>query len=626
MTDHKDKEERLRRFVADILRPPPDISPADWATRYLVIPPPQTERPGLLSLSGCEFARDVIDDFGNDAINDSVSCFGSQVGKTTIVMAGVAYVVANDPATILWVMPGADLARSFSETRWIPVVKATEPLAVMVPTGNRRHSFKKMQQQIGGAQINFVGSNSPANLASRPARVLIMDEVDKFNSGGGSEADALNLAEQRSKKSNRAKRFKLSTPTLTSGMIWQEFLKGDQQRYFVPCPGCSRMVVLAWSKNYNVFPKTGDEAYCKWSPEAKRRDGSWDLELVEDSAHHECPHCQFRIGDQHKLQMIAGGKWRPTASAARGFVSRHLPSLYSISRENSIGRLAVKFLQAKSSLLGLQGFINGDLAEPYQSQDTLQERVELITSAADIQPDGQRIMTVDCQAKSPRFWFVVRSWSKTQTVALAAGNCDTWEELRELQLKHGVINDGVIIDSGFGARSDADVYRNCAHHTETLEGGLLAGWMPAKGFAGRKSWRFSGIVMPLHLAMIDPFVGTVDAGNYRMGLLEFGGDFFKDILERLRKGEAMPRWSASEEAASDTYWHHLDAEVKAAEYNRTRGGVTYQWRPRSRHWPNHLLDCEVMQLAAAAFFKFLDIDAHMQPARATEGDAEGTHG
>ena len=41
------------------------------------------------------------------------------------------------------------------------------------------------------------GANSPAGLASRPVRVLLADEVDRFPDSAGTEGDPVDLAAKR---------------------------------------------------------------------------------------------------------------------------------------------------------------------------------------------------------------------------------------------------------------------------------------------------------------------------------------------------------------------------------------------------------------------------------------------
>jgi phage terminase large subunit GpA-like protein len=78
-------------------------------------------------------------------------------------------------------------------------------------------------------------------------------------------------------------------------------------------------VVLAWSKEYTVLPKTGAEAYVVWDKEAKRGDGSWDLDRVERSARFRCPHCAGDILDAHKTWMNRNGIWKSNPEFSKRF-------------------------------------------------------------------------------------------------------------------------------------------------------------------------------------------------------------------------------------------------------------------------------------------------------------------
>jgi hypothetical protein len=172
----------------------------------------------------------------------------------------------------------------------------------------------------------------------------------------------------------------------------------------------------------------------------------------------------------------------------------------------------------------------------------------------------------------------------------------------------------VLVDSGFGARSDSDVYKNCVRFSEleALANGraLAIGWLPAKGMPSRKRWKDpeSGLLVPWYLSAVDPFSGTAAAGQVTLSLFEFSGDFFKDVLANLRAGRGGFKWTVPEAMATEDYWRQLDAEVKTAVFSRVTGRTTHQWLPRSKHWPNHLLDCETLQVAAASFFRFFNLE------------------
>ena len=604
----KDPIEELDQHSRDTIALPSDETPAEWCCANVEFD--EEEYRGPFATKRAEYLIEPINDFANKTITDEVLCWGSQSKKTGLLMGGIAWTMRNDPSQVFWVMPTKELARLFSRKRLQTMLKKSRGTHELIPTGNRRHDFSLLDMTIGSSGIILVGSNSPGSLSSTPSRLIILDEVDKFDEGGRGEADAVDLAEQRCKNATFPQRWKTSTPTLVSGLIWQHFLKGDQRRYFVPCPLCGKFIVLAWSKAYTVFQLTGNEAFVKWDKEARRANGTWDMDRVVRSARAECPHCAGHIRDGHKTKMLPAGEWRATAAASPAFRSRHLPSLYAAMPETNFGRLAVKFLEKKGSLLGLQGFINGDLAEPYQAQDTIGQRVEIVKARIETTAEWKPLLTVDYQEKSPHFWYVVRQWNAGKSQAIAAGSVNTWEELEAVQKAHKVPDVGTFIDSG---HASLEVYSRCALRSEFYPRQdalpLAIGWTPMRGTPARTTWKHpDGTVKPwggpgYTDAAMDPFSGTVRAGRCSMQRLEFASNLFKDLLVKLRRGQD---WSVSDTVATEEYWRHLNAEFKAMKNNK-RGYPEEEWRQRP-HWPNHMLDCELEQIVAAASFGMLKIE------------------
>jgi len=605
----------LRRAVVSLVEPPPKETKSEWCCRgNLVIPPPSSS-PGPFSLAGREYAREYIDDFGNPLVTDMALCWGSQTSKTTSTMAGLAASISTEALAAIWAMPNRDLAKSFSKTRWMPLVEASPGMRGLIPRGARRHDFASLEQRLGASLLNFVWSNSPAALSSRPAPLVILDEVDKFGQANKSEADALNLVEQRTKDFSNPKRIKTSTPTLSDGLIWQEFLKGDQRRYFMPCPSCEKHVIFAWSKSFTILKMTGAEAFVVWDKESKRQDGTWDLERLRRSARAECPHCGFHIRDGHKTKMIREGVWKATnANGRASFRSRHLPSLYAASPETSFGALAVKFIEARQSLMGLQGFINGELAEPWESQENATERLELISrpDAPAMEGKGAIMLSSDFQATGAKLPWVAREFVVGGHSRLVAfGFCETFLQLRAVQLHLKIEDDLVMIDSGHEATT---VYEECLRY------GKFApfvnsipewfGWHPCKGREATAFWkdpksggrRLFGVVST-----------PLPHNKFRLPMLEFNGPALKDVLERLRRRETLIRWELVEgideemlecgatiyRSVTAEYFKHLDSEVKIASYDHRTKRVKHEWRQRSKTWPNHLRDAELQMLAEA---------------------------
>lgn len=603
------QECELKEEAASVLRPPPSESVASWCERCFYIPSPQTQSPGFLKFLGREFCVEPVNLFGDPTVSDVVLCFGSQIGKTTVLMGGAAWCACNDACAVLWVMPSRDLALSFSETRWKPALWASPETEKRIPTGKERHSFKNLQQILkGGATYNFIGSNSPGNLASRPARRVILDEVDKFDDGGNGEADAVNLAEQRTKSFSYPQRWKTSTPTTIEGLIWQEYLKGDQRRYFMPCPHCEKHVVFAWSKEMTVLNLTGAEAFIEWDQDARRTDGTWDFPRVAQSAHAVCPHCAGQIRDaEHKTKMARLGEWRPTSPAPASFRSYHASSLYASTPQTSFGAMAVKFLQAKNSLMGLQGFINGDLAEPFENQDTRSERTEIILHGIELEtPVGDkpiRFLTGDFQFTSPHFYLVARDWTPKACRLVEAFTCNEWEEMRAHQLRLGVPDHRVAIDC---KHMGEEVYSNCSKwgvRTVTQGQSRHVGWLPMQGREKTAKWTDKHTGKKTIYGFEDC---PLSHKKFILRRLEFASQPALDILARLRSGKAQGfRWELTEDGATQEYFRHLDSKVRVPRAVGRTGRVTWEWEKRSERWPDHWLDCEIEQVVLSLYFRIL---------------------
>lgn len=593
--------------------PIPKTPPSEWCVANLRFD--EEDNRGPYSFAGSEYCIETVNDFANPDITDEILVWGSQTRKTGTLMGGAAWAAVNDPCGFLWVMPNRDLASLFTQNRWMPFLEASPGVCSLLPVGHaKRTHFKSLDQRVGASGFLWAGSNSVANLSSTPRRRVIQDEVDKFCEGGR-EANAADLADQRTKQQANPQRWKTSTPSIPEGLIWQEALKGDLRRFAIPCHSCGKRMLLAWSAQYVALPKTGLESYVVWDKEAKRN-GVWDEARVLQSTRVECCHCGFHNLDSYKTLQVREGVWMPTKAGPANIVSRHLSSLYSCAPQTTYGALAVKFLRSKNSLLGLQGFINGDLAEPYTGQDTLKQRTELITNRVEVTAEWRKLLTVDCQEKSPRHWYVVRQWADHATEGIEAGPCDSFDDIAEIQKKHDIADACVAVDSGWGAVSDADVYQACAARStiDQLEenGKAIAvaiGWVPSKGFTNNKRWRDAETkaMLPYNLARVDPFTGTAHAGLVTQSLFEFSGDFFKDIITSMRAGKGPVKWSVLADVATDEYWRHMDGEVKKAVFNARTGHTTHIWTVRSKHWPNHLFDCEVLQVAFAVFHKLFTL-------------------
>ncbi len=600
----------LLRWLADR----PSVRPSEWARRNIVMPPSEQRGVGPLTWTGREFAIEPLDSIADPMISDVALCFGSQVGKTVIVMCGVAYIIANDPRGILWALPDITLARNFSKRRWMPLVEASKELKRHVPTGKKRHDWAALSQVLNGTEIDFIGSNSRSGMSSRPKAIVLLDEMDKFTieTAAGREAGAVELIEQRVKDQPSPKRIKTSTPSVVDGPGWVEFLKGDQRRYLVPCPHCAGSIFLAFIKGQSLLKSDPRDAHVTWDQDAKREDGSWDYDRVVRSAHWDCPHCRQPIMDHHKTGMVRGGAWVPTAEAPKTFRSYHLPSLYASSPGTVLGLLVQQYLTLQRSNEGTRGFINGALAEPYESQSDSDLRTEVVVTA----PEGSiasrvvTLLTVDVQRSQPMLYWVAREWDADATGnsrRVGVGTCDSWAELDAVQKRHGVLDHHVMIDSGDGSKTE-EIYTQCVQRGKILQArgsrSMHRGWIAAKGDRRGKRWKHekTGELRPFTLSK-QSFGGA----QFDFYLLLFAGPDFLDMLAHLRRphGTASVIWEVKADPDRDEiYWRHMDAKHRVKSGFNPRTGRSFsEWELRSPNRPDHWLDCEIEQLVLASLLK-----------------------
>ena len=566
----------LRKFCVDTLAPADDLPVWQWLEKNCYV---RGDHEGAYSTTLTPYAREPLDCFKEKGIEDLALCFAAQTAKTTIVMGGVSWLLVNSPSDSLWVMPDKELGGSFSRNRWIPWVDDCGPLRALKP--RNRNFFTTREQKFARATVFWVGSNSPGQLASRPCGNVIMDETDKFGLRNDREAGALKNAEERTKTFNFPKRIKTSTPTVYYGEIWQEFLKGDQRYFWVPCPHCKAMIKLMW-KQVRWWEKDESES---------KTDNEWDMGKVAANAHYVCQECSGKILDAHKPGMLLAGEWRPSREAAEASRrSYHLSALYAPWKQTRFGSLAVKWLQSKTTVDGRQNFINSTLAEPFDGENAYDD-TEVVTSpylVAEIQRDRVPLMTVDVQR--PGFWAVVRTWAKSgESWLLYAGFLETVEQLDALQAKYAVQPNHVMID--------------VADQTN-----LVCKWMVDRDWRGAwgsdkkgfvhslgNGYRVQKLVSPVQWR--DPHLGTVYASeqNPRARYVFWANDPIKDILAVVRHAEPR-RWHVHGDIPQE-YTRHLNAEMKIMRQNPRTGRYTVVWKQIRK--ANHLLDCEAMQVVDA---------------------------
>ncbi len=529
-----------------------------WAEANLKLSERITNKPGSYLTQRTPYVREVLECFADERVRRLALVWGAQTSKTTAIIVGMAYKLDVNPAPCLWVMPSTHLARSFSETRWMPLIDQNPTLA--------RHKqadpdkYRLLEQHFDRMSVWFTGSNSPASLSSRSIAALCMDELDKFPAKGGKESAPLQLAEARVATYPQHIIVTTSTPTYEDGAIWTEWLKGDQRKYFVPCLGCGEAWSLEWE-------------HIKWDETAKQDEG-WNMERVAATARCVCPACGHAHEEADKQEMLERGEWRPTDFAAEpGRRSYHLSSLYAPWRKWA--DLAVKFLQDREAPGGLQDFYNRELAIPWKVEGSrittamIRERIDASPKYLLGQPpsDGvlARLMAVDVQ--QTELWWLVRQLHEDGSSYLVQyGSALGWgglsEKFRELGCQWG------IVDAGYAAKATSGVY-NFVFGTA---GKFCAAFGRTKKHnSSLKPWETGEL-------QID---GTRTIRQMRFDALLWQERLYHDVLRDGRVPWYLPR-----DLAKD-YVSQMQNEALVDDKDEKK------WQ---RFGPNHLADCEKMAL------------------------------
>lgn len=250
--------------LAKTVAPPPVLSVAEWADRYRRLSPEASAEPGQWNTDRAPYQREIMDAVNDNECSDIIIMSSAQVGKTEIVLNILGYFIDYDPAPIMVVQPTLEMAQTFSKDRLAPMIRDTPALKAKVKDARSKVSENTiLHKKFPGGHITIVGANSAAGLASRPIRILLCDEVDRYPPSAGTEGSPVELAEKRTNTFWNRKKIKVSTPTIKGvSKIESEFQKSSMEEWCLPCPACGKFQPLEWKRI--IFKEIAMEcAYCK---------------------------------------------------------------------------------------------------------------------------------------------------------------------------------------------------------------------------------------------------------------------------------------------------------------------------------------------------------------------------
>ena len=245
----------LWRYISQKgLKPLPKTSVSEWADTYRMLSLGISAEPGRWRTSRAPYQKAIMDAFTQPGIHCVVVKSASQVGKSDIINNVIGRFAHLDPAAIMMIQPTIDMAQDYSKTRIAPMIRDTGVLSQLFynvkakgdGVGKTRDGNNTILSKLfPGGRLIMCGANSPAGLASRPVRVLLADEVDRFPDSAGGEGDPVDLAAKRMTTFWNYVMGLFSTPTFAGeSRIEAEYLEGTQEEWQHECPNCHEYHLL----------------------------------------------------------------------------------------------------------------------------------------------------------------------------------------------------------------------------------------------------------------------------------------------------------------------------------------------------------------------------------------------
>lgn len=245
------KTMKLFGDIAKVLSPPPLLTVSQWADRYRRLSAESAAEPGQWNTDRAPYQREIMDAVNDPMCEHIIIMSSAQVGKTEIILNIIGYYIDYDPAPILVVQPTVKpMAEDFSKDRLATMIRDTPVLNGKVHDVKSRTSGNTiLHKTFPGGHVTIGGANSASSLASRPIRIVLMDEVDRYPASAGTEGNPIKLAEKRTTAFWNRKKIKVSTPgNKATSQIYKEWLSGSMEEWCVKCPCCGRFQTYEWSR------------------------------------------------------------------------------------------------------------------------------------------------------------------------------------------------------------------------------------------------------------------------------------------------------------------------------------------------------------------------------------------
>lgn len=359
----------------------PRLNLTQWAEKFRILSRESSSNYGRFK--AFSYQVEPMNEISNPKRRKIVLLWGSQVGKSETINNAIGYFIHQEPSTILFLLPNDTDAKDYSKRRLAPMFRDCNVLNDLITSNDANDTI--LIKNFKGGNLALVGSNSPSKLASKPIKILLVDEADRCEPT--KEGDSIELAEKRTKTFFDRKIIISSTPTVKgSSTIEGEYELSDQRKFYIKCPECGfaqtmKFEFLAWDKDESDEP-------------------------IFESARYQCCECGALLTEQQKNEAVKGGEWiagNPRSDVAGFFLNALYSPFYTMED------VVKDWYRSKDNHLKLQTFINTIKCESFEppaikideneflnriesyNDQSLPAEVKFITAGVDIQDNRTEI-------------------------------------------------------------------------------------------------------------------------------------------------------------------------------------------------------------------------------------------
>ncbi len=553
-------QERISKIA-----PPPELTVSQWADEFRKLSQGASAEPGRWRTSRASYQKGMMDAINEARVKEVVFMTSAQVGKTEILNNIVGYFIHQDPSPILFIHSILEMAESWSKDRFAPMIKDTQALYELIGDPRSRDSGNTLlHKKFPGGHITMAGANSPSSLASRPIRIVLLDEEDRYPISAGTEGDPGSLAQKRTTTFWNRLLIAASTPGI-EGMskISNRYQQSDQRKYYVPCPKCNTFQVLQWA---NI---------------------KFDLADTKSTTYYECEACAAKLTESDKFSMIKTGQWRAD-KPFEGIAGFHLSELYSPWVKWH--EMVENFLKAKRLPETLQTWVNTSLGETWKEETDGVEHDSLLNRKENwgkIAPSGVITITCGVDVQDDRIEAEVIGWgleeeSWSLQYHVLHGDPARYRVWKDLD---NILNQKIKHDSGIDLSIACTCIDSGGHHTESV-------------YEYCKSREFNRVFAIKGSSQTGkPLVSKFSRSNRkRVKLFTLGTDTAKQMIyARLKIHEPGPGYCHFPAEYQEEYFKQLTCERIMTKF--INGHPQRVWI-KAKGNRNEALDCRVYGLAA----------------------------